>query len=153
MTKTTPKMVTVESTTDPSVVPIDNQLVEGDTLNVGSVPLGTYDVSIIGDGYRQQNATLEVEKDTTRTVTLLPNTYELHIAIANGQVGLSDYTLKLTDKIREVTYTVSNDQGTNKYMQGLPYSDYKIEIMEGSYTHLSQTDFTLNRAMTVTLSK
>lgn len=146
-------MVTVTSLSDPSVVPINNQLVEGDTLNVGSVPLGTYDVSIIGDGYRQQNATLEVEEDATRTVTLLPNTYELDIVIADEQVGLSDYTLKLTDKIREDTYILSNDMGTDKHIQGLPYSDYKLEIMLGSYTHLSKTDFTLNRKTTITLSK
>ena len=115
--------------------------------------MGAYDVSIIGDGYRQQNATLEVEEDTTKTVTLLPNTYELDIVIANGQVGLSAYTLKLTDKIREVTYTLSNDKGTDKHIQELPYSDYKLEITVGSYTHLSQTDFTLNRKTTITLSK
>lgn len=153
MTKTTPKMVTITSTTDPSVVPINNQLVEGDTLNVGRVPMGNYRISVIGEGYRQHNFKIDVDKDRTWNLTLEPYTYTLDIYIANEQIGLSSYTLKLTDKIREVTYIVSNDQGTNKYLQGLPYSDYKLEIMEGSYTHLSQTDFTLNRAMTVTLSK
>lgn len=153
MTKTTPKMVTVKSKSDPSVSPINNQQVEGDTLNVGTVPIGTYDVSISGDGYSQQGLAVDVQKDTTMTVRLAPYTYELNIAIANEQIGMSAYTLKLTDKIRELTYTLSNDQGTDKHVQGLPYSDYKLEITSGSYTHLSQTDFTLNRATTVTLSK
>lgn len=154
MTKTTPKMVTVESTTDPSVVPINNQLVEGDELNVGMVPMGSYRVSVIGEGYKQHTFKIDVvDKDKRWNLILSPYTYTLDIYIANEQIGLSAYTLKITDKIRGVTYTVSNDQGTNKYLQGLPYSDYKLEIMEGSYTHLSQTDFTLNRAMTVTLSK
>lgn len=153
MTKTTPKMVTVKLKSDPSVIPINNQQVEGDTLNVGTVPIGTYDVSISGDGYSQQGLAIDVQKDTTMTVRLAPYTYELNIAMANEQIGLSAYTLKLTDKIRELTYTLSNDQGTDKNVQGLPYSDYKLEITSGSYTHLSETDFTLNRATTVTLSK